>query len=224
MSFFVPGGDSSGSSFISGDVVQDPFRWSQLPHKFVYVFFTKTQVDGFVLQLTLEKQVLEHFLWDKVTLEGDDVHRRPFVGVSRARFWTRLPVLGAILSEIVFKSWQSCQKLTFEIPPRRALRGGQNMLQSHLPRVIYHRVTYPESYITKFSPCLLLSSLELGDTQVHEPEIWALLGTASHFCEVVVLKLRLSSITMFTRKPPWSVNWSESLGGFHSQIFFEVLW
>ena len=37
----------------------------------------------------------------------------------------------------------------------------------------------------------LLASLELSDTKVYEPEIRALLGTASHFCEVVVLELRL---------------------------------
>ena len=40
------------------------------------------------------------------------------------------------------------------------------------------------------SSSLLLSSLELSDKQVYEPWIRALLGTASHFCEVVVLKLR----------------------------------
>ena len=34
----------------------------------------------------------------------------------------------------------------------------------------------------------LLSSLELSDTKVYEPQIRALLGTASHFCKVVVLK------------------------------------
>ena len=34
---------------------------------------------------------------------------------------------------------------------------------------------------------LSLSSLELSDTHVYEPQIRALLGTASHFCEVVVL-------------------------------------
>jgi len=39
------------------------------------------------------------------------------------------------------------------------------------------------------SSFLLLSSLELSDTQVYEPYIRALLGTDSHFCEVVVLKL-----------------------------------
>jgi len=37
---------------------------------------------------------------------------------------------------------------------------------------------------------LLLSSLELSDTQVYEPQIRALLGTASHFYEVVVFKVR----------------------------------
>jgi len=39
------------------------------------------------------------------------------------------------------------------------------------------------------SSSLLLSGLELSDTQVYEPQIRALLGTAPHFCEVVVLKL-----------------------------------
>ena len=33
-------------------------------------------------------------------------------------------------------------------------------------------------------------SLKLSDTRVYEPQIRALLGTASHFCEVIVLKLR----------------------------------
>jgi len=37
---------------------------------------------------------------------------------------------------------------------------------------------------------LLLSSLELSVTQVYESYIRALLRAASHFCEVVVLKLR----------------------------------
>ena len=37
---------------------------------------------------------------------------------------------------------------------------------------------------------LLLSSLELSDTQVVEPHMRALLGIASYFCEAVVLELR----------------------------------
>ena len=41
-----------------------------------------------------------------------------------------------------------------------------------------------------FSSSLLLSSLELSDTKVYEPYTRTRLGTASHFCEVVVLKLR----------------------------------
>jgi len=39
------------------------------------------------------------------------------------------------------------------------------------------------------SSCSSLSSLELSDTHVYAPYIRALLGTDSHFCEVVVLKL-----------------------------------
>ena len=38
---------------------------------------------------------------------------------------------------------------------------------------------------------VLLSSSELSDTQVYEPYIRAIIGTASHFCKVVVLNLRL---------------------------------
>ena len=54
-------------------------------------------------------------------------------------------------------------------------------------------VTLPRSEVRQCnvlsSPSLLLSSLELSDTKVYEPQIRALLGTASHFCEIVVLKL-----------------------------------
>ena len=45
------------------------------------------------------------------------------------------------------------------------------------------------SGIVCFSSLLLLS-LELSDTKVYESQIRALLGSASHFCEAVVLKLR----------------------------------
>ena len=38
---------------------------------------------------------------------------------------------------------------------------------------------------------LLLSSLELSDIKVYEPQMRARFGTASHFCEVVVLKSRI---------------------------------
>ena len=40
------------------------------------------------------------------------------------------------------------------------------------------------------SSSLLLSRLKLGETQIYAPQIRALLGTASHFYEVVVLELR----------------------------------
>ena len=39
-----------------------------------------------------------------------------------------------------------------------------------------------------FFPSLLLSSLELRDTQHYEPQIRALLGSASQFCKVFVLR------------------------------------
>jgi len=41
----------------------------------------------------------------------------------------------------------------------------------------------------------LLSSLELSDTKVYEPCIRARLGTAAHFCEVVVLKFSSPLLT-----------------------------
>ena len=40
----------------------------------------------------------------------------------------------------------------------------------------------------------LLSSLELSDANVYGPQIRARLGTASHFCEVVILKFRTAPI------------------------------
>ena len=45
---------------------------------------------------------------------------------------------------------------------------------------------------------LLYYSLELSDTKVYEPQIRALLGTASHFCEAVVLRLRTVPISLRT--------------------------
>jgi len=40
-----------------------------------------------------------------------------------------------------------------------------------------------------FSSSLLLSSLEMSDTEVYEPEIRARLGPVAHFCEVVILSV-----------------------------------
>jgi len=45
-----------------------------------------------------------------------------------------------------------------------------------------------------FSSSLLLSSLELSDTKVYEPELRALLGSAAHFCKVVDLKLDIRQL------------------------------
>ena len=51
----------------------------------------------------------------------------------------------------------------------------------------------------ELSSSLVLSSLELNDTQDYEPQIRALLGTASHFSEVVVLIVRSMHSARWTR-------------------------
>ena len=45
------------------------------------------------------------------------------------------------------------------------------------------------AHLSSSSSAVLLSSLVLSDTKVYEPYTRARLGTAAHFCEVVVLKL-----------------------------------
>ena len=44
--------------------------------------------------------------------------------------------------------------------------------------------------IFAFSSSILLSGLELSDTQGYGPEIRALLASASHFCEILIFELR----------------------------------
>ena len=56
------------------------------------------------------------------------------------------------------------------------------------------------------SSSLLLSSLELSDSKVYEPYIRARLGTATHFCEVVVRKLRTVPIGTALSLVPHSGN------------------
>ena len=43
---------------------------------------------------------------------------------------------------------------------------------------------------TSTSSSSLLASLDLSNTSIYEPQIRALLGTAPHFCQTVVLELR----------------------------------
>ena len=52
------------------------------------------------------------------------------------------------------------------------------------------RIPSSVSVYSSSSSSLLLSSLELSDTKVYGPQIRALLGTASHFCEIAVLNVR----------------------------------
>ena len=49
--------------------------------------------------------------------------------------------------------------------------------------------------VSSSSSSLLLSSLHLSATKVYQPQIRALLGTASQFCEVVVLESRIKPET-----------------------------
>jgi len=51
-------------------------------------------------------------------------------------------------------------------------------LQDSAPTLFFTLVTGPRRSL----------SLNLSDTRVYEPQIRALLGTAAHFCDVVVLK------------------------------------
>ena len=66
------------------------------------------------------------------------------------------------------------------------LPGGQGQ---HLALTVLHVPCSLDS--RSFSSSLLLSSLELSETKIYEPQIRTLLGTASHFCEVTVLQLTL---------------------------------
>ena len=56
-----------------------------------------------------------------------------------------------------------------------------------------------EEQVQVSSSSLLLSSLELSDTQVYEPSIRALLEIVAHLCDAVVLKLKVP-----VPRPLWS--------------------
>ena len=63
------------------------------------------------------------------------------------------------------------------------------------------------------SSSLLFSSLKLSDTKVFEPQIRTLLGTASHFSEVVLLKLRTACFSRPPRVP--CCQSAYALAGYH---------
>ena len=107
----------------------------------------------------------------------------------------------------------ACGKLTFDervvlhrvfFPFQVTLNLGRNNqfsmqgTQVHLVVMRQHAARLSLSLTRAHNPgesssSVLLSSLELSDTQVCEPSIRARLGTAAHFCEVAVLKLTLVS-------------------------------
>jgi len=70
---------------------------------------------------------------------------------------------------------------TWQVPGVRAVRVHRR-LRKVLPQPLYPNL---------LSSYLLLSRLELSDTRVYEPLVRALLGSDSHFCEVVVRAVRL---------------------------------
>ena len=66
---------------------------------------------------------------------------------------------------------------------------------------------------------LLLSNLELSDTKVYAPEIRPRLGTAAHFCEVVVLKLphlfeMMSSHVLSLPRSSWLIVFTPNVDNF----------
>ena len=84
------------------------------------------------------------------------------------------------MSEVTWYTdfWNACNPKTLTLNPHSGLQ----ILGNAVPGGFGSRVSGLLS-------SLLLSSLELSDTKVYGPEIRALLGTASHLCEAVVLKL-----------------------------------
>ena len=62
-----------------------------------------------------------------------DRDANPYVGVSRPRSWSHLPILGAISWAFIAKYWQRLWKIDFEIPPRRALGGPEHSRAIGLP-------------------------------------------------------------------------------------------
>ena len=63
--------------------------------------------------------------------------------------------------------------------------GGLLPVGVRLVHIWYEVRSGPSTRPIHSSSSLLLSSLELSDTPIFEPSVRALLGTASHFCEVV---------------------------------------
>jgi len=72
-------------------------------------------------------------------------------------------------------------------------RGAGRPASTSQPSTMNPQPSTLNSQHSTFFFALILSSLELSGTKVFEPYIRALLGTASHFCEVVILKPQAST-------------------------------
>ena len=77
---------------------------------------------------------------------------------------------------------------------RKRAAVGAEILGSDQGLLLRHAPTHPHP-TGPSSSSLLLSILEMNDIKLYQSQIRALLGTASHFCEVVVLRLRAGPLT-----------------------------
>ena len=102
-------------------------------------------------------------------------------GGRNARFVksTNMATLGVKLTNIITLGVRTSLNVSTTIASPVCGRGNHRL-----------RVFRASRFRASLSSSLLLSSLELSDTKVYEPYIRARLGTASHFCKVVVPKLK----------------------------------
>ena len=81
----------------------------------------------------------------------------------------------------------SLEVLTYNgLQVQRQQQQGQLTQLQLLKQLLAQQATHGNATLLQVTySSVFLSSLELRDTKVYEPQIRALLGTASHFCEVV---------------------------------------
>ena len=104
---------------------------------------------------------------------GDNFkHRKHYYSKGKAGIWPRLSYLCHIRSTAV--------GVRATLPPLIHMVSGLRFLPSPPPASAWSP-PYPPTFSFSLSS---LSSLKLNDTNMYEPQIRALLGTTSHFCEV----------------------------------------
>jgi len=78
---------------------------------------------------------------------------------------------------------------------------GEERVELRLPDLHVEPLEFRFLCLGSSSSSLLLSSLELSNTKVYEPYVRSRRGTAAHFCEVAVLKLRTGEERVELRLP-----------------------